>query len=368
MLGALPEAASGAYSMTPTGNGATITFIGGADPNGLVITRPENGGLMSHNRPVQEGYANANDFDSSGNVFQIPAAQSLQFQVNGSTEPLTWDDSSRTAGASYSIAAAQVASSSGPPFVVNRSMAGQTRLRSSAGPDVVTASGGASSVDLGAGNDQVNATGPCVNASTPFGLSITGGPDSDTVTHTADGGGQLTNTSYSVSGASCSAGFTMVGSSWNTVENLNLSLVSGGGATISTTTLRPVITSGSGNETFTMAAGSSLSGGSISAGGGTDVLNVSALSTGQTLVLGGTTAFGTLSGIEEVVGTAQDDDFTAGSSGSVLRGGWAPTRSRGAPATTASRAPPTTARTSSTATAAPTARSCRATPGRTSSR
>ena len=173
--------------------------------------------------------------------------------------------------------------------------------------DSLTGDGGANTLDGGAGNDTL--------AGGAGSDSLIGGTGTDTADYSASGSGVTVNLGTGVGLGGDAAGDTLSGIENVTGSAYGDSLTGDGGAN--------TLDGGAGNDTLAGGAGSD----SLIGGAGADTADYSASGSGVTVNLGTGTALGgdaasdTLSGIENVTGSAYNDSLTGDGGANALDGG-----------------------------------------------
>ena len=173
--------------------------------------------------------------------------------------------------------------------------------------DSLTGDGGANTLDGGASNDTL--------AGGAGSDSLIGGTGTDTADYSASGSGVTVNLGTGVGLGGDAAGDTLSGIENVTGSAYGDSLTGDGGAN--------TLDGGAGNDSLAGGAGSD----SLIGGAGTDTADYSASGSGVTVNLGTGTALGgdaasdTLSGIENVTGSAYNDNLSGDAGANALDGG-----------------------------------------------
>ncbi len=173
--------------------------------------------------------------------------------------------------------------------------------------DSLTGDGGANTLDGGASNDTL--------AGGAGSDSLIGGTGTDTADYSASGSGVTVNLGTGTGSGGDAAGDTLSGIENVTGSAYNDSLTGDGGSN--------TLDGGMGNDTLVGGAGAD----SLIGGAGTDTADYSASGSGVTVNLGTGTALGgdaasdTLSGIENVTGSAYNDNLSGDAGANALDGG-----------------------------------------------
>ncbi len=245
-------------------------------------------------------------------------ADTVDGGANTDTIVLTATSADLNSASDAQILNVEAISAAGAGAGVTINLGSQTEgftITGSTSGDTITGGAGADTIDGGAGNDIID--GGAGNDTIVGGVgadTLTGGANTDTLNYAASAAGVTVNLATNTASGGDAAGDIISGFENITGSGLDDVLTGDTGVN--------VIDGGAGNDTIAGGAGADT----LTGGANTDTLDYSASSAGVTINLtantaaGGDAASDTISGFENVIGSAFVDTLTAAAAGSTLTG------------------------------------------------